>query len=104
MRVAGPEMLSRTLRTYGVTDTRPFLEAWHAYVNARRAQTNNNRYKNAKRAGIRLTNGIFETYERSKKQSGPIVKGLRNGAIQSLLWWTPGVMARRAIPMIANLN
>ena len=105
MRVAGPELLSRSLRAYGIQNTKPFINSYHAYVNAVRNTNNNSKRRNAKRAALRLGNGIFETYERSVAKSGPIAQGFRNGAIQSLLWWTPGVMARRVLPRIqTNLN
>lgn len=99
-RRVGRPFLAKALEYYkfNASDRRNFVAAYNKYMNALNNTTNAKARSNAKAAAVKFVNTAFKTYEkRTSNRSDPVGAGISNGVQQSLVYWLPGILARRAL-------
>lgn len=73
--------------------------AVHAYVN----KTGN--YQNGKRVGLKIADALMKYINKGKpSKNTPFRKGMTNGAIQSVVYYLPGVVVRGTLKKIRGIT
>jgi hypothetical protein len=95
----GPAVLGRTLSMFRINsnDKRNLLNAYSKYIQALNNTSNRRAHNHAKAAAIKFTNTMFKMYEKKMgNKASPVSNGISNGVQKSIIYWTPGVLYRRA--------
>jgi hypothetical protein len=99
-RQVGLRLLGKVLNYYkfDANDKRNIVNSYDKYINALSNSSNNQARENARKAAVKLTNTIFKMYEKkTANKSNPVANGITNGVQQSVIYWLPGVLVRRAV-------
>lgn len=95
-RYGGRGVLSYGLKYYkfNPNHSKNILNAYDKYLNSLETQNR----ELASKAATKLVNTMFKIYEnRVNNRYDPVANGVANGVQKSLIYWIPGVLARRVV-------
>ena len=99
-RRIGKGVMAQALNYYrfNMNDRRNLLSAYDKYLNSLNNTSARMARANAEAAATRFVNTMFRIYEKAnQRRPGPVANGISSGVQNSLLYWLPGVLYRRAI-------